>query len=465
MAVTQIRGNSAILDGSIYNAQLNASANIATSKLADGAKVAFLDGSRPLTADWALGSFKLTGLADPTSAQHAATKNYVDSVASGLDFKASVRVATTAALTLASAFENGDTVDGVVLATGNRILIKNQASSIANGIYTVNSSGAPTRATDADTNTEVTSGMFCFVTEGTTNGDTGWVLTTNDADINVGVAGLDFAQFTSVSSNTYTAGDGLTLTSLDFSVNVDGSTLEISSDSLRVKDAGVTAAKLASDSVTTLKILASNVTYAKIQDVAATNRLLGRATAGSGVVEEITVGGDLTQSGSTFTIANNAVTTAKINAGAVTAVKLASDVAGDGLASTSGVLSVNVDGVGIETNSDTLRLKDSGVVTAKINDAAVTSAKLASAVAGDGIAGGAGTALSVDWVNVTYTGNAVADTYALTGTPVLSSLMVFQNGLLMEGGGSGFDYGIVSTNVVFQAVPADGDKIRFCFFK
>lgn len=504
MAVTQIRGSSAIVDGSIYNAQVNASAAIADTKLATistagkvsdsalSANIAYLDGSRHLTADWALSAgstIKLTGLADPTSAQHAATKSYVDTadatfsktdgsrafsavvsgvtptlaahlatkgyvdgVATGLDLKASVRVATTAALTLAADFENGDTVDGVVLATGNRILIKNQASAIANGIYTVNATGAPTRATDADSNTEVTAGMFCFVTEGTANSETGWVLTTNDADIDVGTNALDFTQFNATTA--YTAGAGLALSSSSFSVNVDGSTLEITTDTLNVKALGIGTSHLA----------AGAVTYAKIQNVAATNRLLGRAQAGAGVVEEITVGGDLTQSGSTFTIANAAVTTAKINAGAVTAAKLDSGIAGDGIAFASGVLSVGVDGVGVELSADAVRLKDLGVTTAKLNDAAVTSAKLAAAVAGNGIAGGAGTALSVDFVNVASVSNGSTATFGMTGTPVLSSLQVFQNGLLMSEGG-GDDYTVSGTDVIFATIPPNGDKIRICFLK
>lgn len=110
----------------------------------------------------------------------------------GLSWKQQVRVATTAALTLASDFENGDTVDGVTLATGDRILIKNQAAATANGIYTVNASGAPTRATDADTGAELVNATV-FVSEGTTNADTQWVCTTN-ATITIGATNITFAQ-------------------------------------------------------------------------------------------------------------------------------------------------------------------------------------------------------------------------------------------------------------------------------
>src|SRR3954452_5091097 len=107
------------------------------------------------TTSYSMNSQKLTGVADPTSAQDAATKNYVDLAVQGINWKPSVRVATTAAGTLASSFANGSTVDGVTLATGDRILIKNQATASENGIYVVASSGAPTRAADADAGTEL----------------------------------------------------------------------------------------------------------------------------------------------------------------------------------------------------------------------------------------------------------------------------------------------------------------------
>ena len=181
-----------------------------------------------------------------TNATDAATKAYVDSVATGLDVKASVRVATTANVDLSEALENGDVVDGVTLATGNRVLVKNQSTGSQNGIYVVQASGAAVRATDADADAEVTPGLFTFVEEGTANGNTGWVLTT-DSPITVGSTALAFSQFSD--SAALTAGSGLTLTGSDLSVNVDDSTIEISADSLRVKDNGITSAKMATGSV------------------------------------------------------------------------------------------------------------------------------------------------------------------------------------------------------------------------
>ena len=148
-------------------------------------------------------------VATPSADGHAATKGYVDSARSGLDVKQSVRVATTAAINLSSDLEAGDVVDGVTLVAGDRVLVKNQGTASENGIYVAvaSSAGAASRATDADSNTEVTSGMFTFVAEGTVNADSGWVLSTNDT-ITLGTTALTFAQFSG--AGQITAGAGLT---------------------------------------------------------------------------------------------------------------------------------------------------------------------------------------------------------------------------------------------------------------
>lgn len=146
-------------------------------------------------------------VATPTDDGHAATKGYVDSARSGLDVKASVRVATTAAINLSSDLEAGDVIDGVTLVAGDRVLVKHQGTASENGIYVAVASGAASRATDADTSAEVTTGMFTFVSEGTVNADSGWVLSTNDT-ITLGSTGLTFVQFSG--AGQITAGDGLT---------------------------------------------------------------------------------------------------------------------------------------------------------------------------------------------------------------------------------------------------------------
>lgn len=186
----------------------------------NGRKFIFDDGSvaSPFSfvgGDLNINSNFIHNVLDPLNAQDVATKNYVDSFVVGLSWKTLVRVATVVAGTLATSFENGDTVDGVVLATGNRILIKNQVAQTENGIYTVNASGAPTRATDADTGAELVSAAVA-VSNGTVNANTAWVQNT-PGPITIGVTNIVFVQFL---NTVYTAGTGLSLTGNVFSLDV-----------------------------------------------------------------------------------------------------------------------------------------------------------------------------------------------------------------------------------------------------
>ena len=164
------------------------------------------------------------------------SKEYVDAVKVGLDFKDSVRVATTANISLSSA---PAAIDGVTLSSDDRVLVKDQSTGSQNGLYVFNGSGsAMTRATDADANSEVTSGMFTFVTEGSVNADSGFVLTT-DGSITVGTTALAFAQFSG--AGQITAGAAMTKTGNTLDVAVDGQSLEVSSDALRIKGITQTA--------------------------------------------------------------------------------------------------------------------------------------------------------------------------------------------------------------------------------
>ena len=167
------------------------------------------------TGDVSMATYKITGLGTPTASTDAATKAYVDSATEGLHIHESVVAATTENVALATALENGDTLDGITLATGNRILVKNQTTTSENGIYVVQASGQPVRATDFDTATEIDSGDFVFVYSGTVNASTGWVQTNRPATI--GTDPIVFTQFSG--AGTYLAGNGLTLTGNSFSIN------------------------------------------------------------------------------------------------------------------------------------------------------------------------------------------------------------------------------------------------------
>ena len=188
----------------------------------------------------------------PTDDAHAATKGYVDAARSGLDVKQSVRAATTGPVNLANQLEAGDTLDtNVTLVAGDRVLVKDQSTASENGIYVVQASGAAVRATDFDSNAEVTPGAFTFVEEGTLNADSGWVLTTNGT-INVGVTGLTWALFSV--AGTILAGDGLTKTGN--TLNVVGTTdrISVSSDAV-----DISANYVGQSSITTLGTITTGV--------------------------------------------------------------------------------------------------------------------------------------------------------------------------------------------------------------
>ena len=175
----------------------------------------------PPVANVSMGTYKITSLADPTNPQDAATKAYVDATAQGLTVKLSCRAATTANITL----EDEQTIDGVVLVAGNRVLVKNQSSASDNGIYVVvDGANAWTRSEDANISAEVVTGMFCFIEEGTVGAGKGFVLTTV-APITLGSTALVFALFSG--TGEMTAGDALMLDGSEFNVKYDTTTIEL----------------------------------------------------------------------------------------------------------------------------------------------------------------------------------------------------------------------------------------------
>jgi len=179
---------------------------------------------------------RISNVTDPTQAQDAATKAYVDAVKQALDIKDSVRVATTASITISTALNVGDTIDGITLADGDRVLVKDQSTGSENGIYVAGAT--PVRSADANTSAEVTSGMFVFVEEGTVNGDNGFVLTTNDT-ITLDTTALTFVQFSG--AGQIIAGDALSKSGNTLNVNDDNITLEVNTDQLRIKGITTTA--------------------------------------------------------------------------------------------------------------------------------------------------------------------------------------------------------------------------------
>jgi hypothetical protein len=208
-----------------------------------------------LTGNLAMGSNRVTGLADPVDAQDAATKHYVDGVAQGIKAAPAVRAITTTNLT--STYSNGTlgvgatltattngtfpTIDGVTAwAPGQGILVAGQTNAAQNGRYFISQVGngsTPwilTRCTKCDEATEIPS-SYVFVQEGTQYANTGWVATVeNLSTFTVGTDPIVWTQFSG--AGTFLAGDGLTLTGNTFSVNVAVSGgIEIASNNLQLK--------------------------------------------------------------------------------------------------------------------------------------------------------------------------------------------------------------------------------------
>jgi hypothetical protein len=236
--------SSKIVDGSIVNADINASAAIDATKIHDGtisntefgylngvssaiqtqldAKLVKASNLSDLTSastartNLGLGTIatqdannvsvsggSITGLGDPSVSSEAATKNYVDQAVAGLRTRIIAEAGTTANIDLTADLQNGDTIDGVTLVTGDRVLVKDQTDATANGLYIVVASGTASRDPQFDTIAEL-SGQMVVVNQGTSN-DNKIFLCTTDSDATIGVSNITYTQITPASVGTVTS--------------------------------------------------------------------------------------------------------------------------------------------------------------------------------------------------------------------------------------------------------------------
>ena len=369
--------------------------------------------------DLSSGTFDFTSavlqVATPTADNHGATKGYVDSVAQGLTWKESVRVATTANITLSGT----QTIDGISVVADDRVLVKQQSTRTENGIYLCKS-GSWVRADDMNAGDEF-SGAAVFVQEGTDNADTGYVCT-NDGDVTVGTDNIDFTQFTG--AGQLSGGDGIDITGSTISVNVDESSLEIAADALQVKSGGITNDMLAG-SIANAKLSNSTISGvalgSNLNSLSAGNGISMTSFNGSAAVSDLTIdldGSSLAVGADGIKVADLGVTNAML-AGSIAASKLAGSIPsdklnlGNGVEDNGGNLQIALDGGSLALGAGGLSIAADGVTAteiadgaidaaAKIADGIVTNAKLAGSIAASKLAG----SIPSDKLNL---GNGVED--------------------------------------------------------
>lgn len=214
--------------------QHQAALTIQESQITDSNILARVSGNETVTGAWTFAN-PVAGAA-PTQLNHFATRAYVDNIASGVQPLKSVRCATTSAITLFGI----QTIDGINLVIGDRILVKDQSNAAQNGIYDVTNS-TWTRASDFDGNptSEVSTGSLVFVESGTANGNSSWILVTTGS-ITVGITPLTFSVFSR--AGDYIAGNGLTRTGNTFNVvSASASRINVTADAIDLATTGVTA--------------------------------------------------------------------------------------------------------------------------------------------------------------------------------------------------------------------------------
>lgn len=184
------------------------------------------------TGALSIGGFRITNVADPTNPQDVSTKNYVDNAVAGLVWKSPVRVASTVNIAVATALVTASVIDGVTVATGDRVLLKNQAAPAENGIYIVAATGPASRSTDANTPAQLV-GAAVYVESGTVAASQVYNLTspTTVAGFTLGTTAISWTQFSGAS--VATAGAGLTATGNIFAVGA-GAGIVVNADSITV---------------------------------------------------------------------------------------------------------------------------------------------------------------------------------------------------------------------------------------
>ena len=476
---------------------------ITTAKLAGSIPASKIDLTQ--TFDFASGTLRA---GSPSADSDVSTKAYVDGlVGSGIFWKEPVKVASTANLDLSSALVNNATIDGVTVVTGDRVLIKDQSTAAQNGVYIVAAAGAASRSDDCNSAAEL-NGAACFVKQGTAAADQAFVQTAEIA--NLGSDTVTWVQFTGLGQ--ITAGAALSKTGNTLNVSVDDSSIEVSSDALKVKNSGIVNDMLAG-SIANGKLANSTISGvalgAHLNSLSAENNggIALSSYNGSASVSNLKIDiNDLGDAG--VNVANDSIAIYDADAG-LTAKESISDliqaVAGNGLIDTAGVLSVGVDDSSVELNGGNLRVKASGVTNAMLNGS-IADSKLSTIAASNKVSGSAvqlngtgglennsGLKIRVDNDTIKLDSNSLAfalipNFHTISPNGVLTAfdmpetlkvgfdiILVIRNGLIMKQVGSSpsdeSEYVVSRTGgtggvskITFGAPPAGTDDLRVFFF-
>jgi len=418
--------------------------------------------------DLSTGTFDFTSavlqVAAPSSGSDAATKTYVDSIAQGLHWKDSVRVATTGNITLSGT----QTIDGIAVVADERVLVKNQTDQTENGIYLCKAA-AWERAADMDESDEF-SGAAVFVQEGTANADTGYVCS-NDGDVTIGTDNITFVQFTG--AGQLDGGDGIDITGSTVSVDLDSSSgLAVSASGLKIDAAGVTNAMLAG-SIENAKLANSTISGvslgSNLNSLSGGNGISMTSFNGSAAVSDLTIDLD-TDSGLAVTASGLKIDAAGVTndmlAGSIAASKLAGSIPsdklnlGNGVQDNAGNLEIDLDGSSLAVGVNGLSIATNGVTATEIADNAVTNAKLAGSIAGSKLLDNAITTAKIADASVTTEKLDIVGVFNAFDADGSTSIFTFQGPLDLDLAES-FVVTVNGLAVEYKATPDGKDNYNF----
>lgn len=389
------------------------STNVGTMSAADKAKldaatnvntpstVVSRDGSGNFSAN-VITAAGVTGLSAPVATSDAATKAYVDSVATGLNIKNPGVAATTANITLAGGAPS--TLDGVTLNTNDRVLVKNQTDPKENGIYFVQTLGSGAngtwvRTTDADTGAELTTGTYIFITGGTANTSTSWTMTTPGA-ITIGVSNINWALFSQIG-------------------NIQASNIVGQIVNAQIADAAVSFTKFANtiQPVSVVSSLPSPIGYTGPKTVFNTGDGKLYRYNGSAFTAAVSTG-DLSGTITSTQIADNSISTPKLQANSVTAAQIAANSIQAGDIAANAVTSGTIAAGAVSTTE----LAAGAITSAKIAAGTIVSSNIAAlTITGANIAAGT---ITVDKLTVNQLSAITANLGTVTAGSITASASI-----------------------------------------